>query len=423
MKLFCRQPYLPVVVASLALNACIQPSWAGYKSALSTSGVGSVQASLTYGTTNQAISPNNFTRPSAGVTPVGTWTSRTNPPLGTPLVCTSTVSTVFITGGYKAVARSYVTTGVTADNPELRKKLADEQFVLVPGLCGASYDIASGDEVIGGKRYLVVLGTATAGTAAWFRGYIFEGTPASREDLIANGTKLYEALVKGPFDFGDPNSPDRCDAMKVPIEYTGTNLYLVSDGIAESATDLQFVNVPASVALGCSDPLVYPSLQNTGGCGVVNISFYPPASALPPGGAMVTAIATDSANNMAMAQFPVYRPMIQFTGFYAPIGGTGGNCTTPIGHVNAGTKIPIKFDTTFCGTPYHSSVTPTVTITKLSLLNCSTITVPVNHQNFQWVANQWCYNWTTGRGDKGRYRIEVVLGDGSPNPYVIFDLW
>ena len=235
-----------LAAGGLIVACCAQPALAGYKATLSTSGVGKVEASLAYITsTNKAITPENYTRPSAGVTGLGTWTAKVPQPAGTPLVCTSTVSTVYLTGGYKALARSWVATGVTADNPELKKKLKDEKFSLAPAFCGAGYDIASGDEVIDGKRYLVVLGKATAGTAAWFRGYVFEGTPTSSDDIIQNGTKLYEALVKGPFDFGDPESPDRCKAMKVPIEYDGPNLYLVSDGIAESATDLHFVDTPA----------------------------------------------------------------------------------------------------------------------------------------------------------------------------------
>jgi hypothetical protein len=410
--------------ASLVFVLGTSSGLAGYKSALSTSGVGSVQASLGYlpSTTNQAVTPNNYTRPSAGVTTVGTWTAQANPPAGSPLVCTSTVSTVYLTGGYKAVARSYVTTGVTADNPELGQKLKDEHFQLIPSYCGASYNIASGDEIIDGQRYLVVLGNATGGTAAWFRGYIYDGTPSSREDIIANGNKIYEALVKGPFDFGDPESPDRCKAMKIPIDYAGPNLYLVSDGIAVSESALEFVNVPQSVTLGCSDPLVYPALLTSGGCGLVNVTYSPPANLLPPGVTLVTATAVDSANNIATVQFPVSRPFVTFTGFYSPISGTGGAYTAPLRVINAGNKIPIKFDTSFCGVTYQSPVPPNVTITKRNPNTGAIIGVPVDHQYFQWVSNQWHFNWNTLSTDKGYYRIEVVLGDGSPNPYAIVQL-
>ena len=409
---------------SLGLGLWANSAVAGYKSALSTSGVGSVQASLAYNlsTTNQAVTPNNYTQPSAGVTAVGTWTAKTNPPVGSPLVCTSTVTTVYLTGGYKAVARSYVTTGVTADNPELGAKLEAEHFQLVPSYCGASYNIASGDETIDGQRYLVVLGNATGGTAAWFRGYVYNGTPTSREDIIANGNKVYEALVKGPFDFGDPESPDRCKAMKIPIDYDGLNLYLVSDGIAVSESPLEFVNVPQSVTLGCSSPLVYPALQTSGGCGLVNVSYSPPANLLPPGITLVTATAVDSANNIATVQFSVARPFVTFNGFYSPISGIGGTYAAPLRCINAGNKIPIKFDTSFCGACYQSSAPPTVTITKRNPSTGAIIGVPVDHQYFQWVSNQWHFNWNTLTTDKGIYRIEVVLGDGSPNPYAIVQL-
>jgi hypothetical protein len=482
--------------AGLFLIFCAHSGMAGYKSSLLPNGVGSVSASLAFDTTNVAATPSNFNQPSAGVTTLGTWTAKTNQPLSCPTVCTSTVSTVFLTGGYKAVARSYVATGVTADDADLGQKLSDEKFALLPGFCGASYDIASGDEMINSNRYLVVLGNATAGTAAWFRGYVFDGTPSSRDDIVANGTKLYDVIVKGPFDFGDPNSTDRCFALKIPIDYPGTNVYLLSDGVAVSASNLQFVNVPQSVTIGCSGPLAYPSLQTTGGCGTVNITFDPPISLLPPGVTQVTATAVDSANNVATnqfsvtrppplqfvnvpqsvtigcsdplvypvlqttggcgattvtynppanqlppgvtlvtatakdsnnnmtaAQFSVIRPFITFTGFYPPINGTSsGDCSVPLRAITAGNKIPIKFDTTLCGVTYESAVPPNVTITKINPVSCAVIGVPVDHQYFQWVANQWHFNWNTSKSDRGRYRIEVVLGDGSPNPFAIVDL-
>lgn len=417
-----------LLAAGLIVAGCAQPALAGYKATLSTAGVGKVEASLSYITaTNKAITPENYTKPSAGVTGLGTnWTVKVPQPAGTPLVCTSTVSTVYLTGGWKALARSWVTTGVTADNPELKEKLKKEQFQLIPNYCGAGYDISSGDEIIDGKRYLVVRGNATAGTAAWFRGYVFEGTPTSSEDIIKNGTKLYEALVKGPFDFGEAESTNSCQAMKVPIEYAGTNLYLVSDGIAESETDLGFINCPESFAIGCSDPLAYPALQTSGGCGTASVTYDPPVNALPPGGSVVTATATDLSGNVATCQFTVVRPFLQFNGFYSPINGSGGACAAPIRFINAGNKVPIKFDTSFCGLAFKSALPPTVTIRRLTLANpsdpCEVVPTSIDHLYFQWVANQWHFNWNTLVTDKGRYRIEVDLGDGSINPYAIVEL-
>ena len=439
-----------LAAAGLMVACGAQPALAGFKSLLSPTGVGKVEASLAYTptatavepttafavepTTATAVAPNtaiavtpeNYTKPSAGVTGLGTWTAKVPQPAGSPLVCTSTVKTVYLTGGWKALARSWVTTGVTADNPELKQKLEDEQFSLTPSLCGASYDIASGDEEINGKRYLVVLGKATAGTAAWFRGYVFDsetaGIPATKENVMAHGTKLYEALVKGPFDFGDVASPDRCQAMKVPIEYDGPNLYMVADGIAESATDLEFYNPPTSVTIGCSDPQEYPVLQTTGGCGPVWITYDPPFNLLSPGTSTVTATATDSLENYTTVLFQVVRPYLEFTGFYAPINGSGGDCSAPIRTINAGNKVPIKFDAKFCGTSYRSILPPTVTISKIDPLSCAVIAVPIDHQYFQWVANQWHFNWNTLVTDRGRYRIEVELGDGGHNPYAIVEL-
>jgi hypothetical protein len=214
--------------------------------------------------------------------------------------------------------------------------------------------------------------------------------------------------------------------MKVPIEYDGPNLYLVSDGIAESATDLQFVTPPTSVTIGCSDPQGYPVLPTIGGCGTASVTYDPPFSMLPPGISTVTATATDLSGNYTNTQFQVVRPFLTFTGFYSPINGKGGDCTAPIRYINAGNKIPIKFDTTFCGTVYKSSLPPTVTIRRLTFANpsdpCEALSTSIDHLYFQWVANQWHFNWNTLATDKGRYRIEVELGDGSTNPYAIVEL-
>jgi len=411
--------------AALAAVCYLQPAVAGYKSALSPAGIGKVEASLAYTTTNKAVTPEGFTRPSAGVTQLGTWTAKVPQPPGTPLVCTSTVSTVFMTGGYKAVARSWVTTGVTADNPELKKKLADEKFELIPGVCGAGYEIASGEEIIDGKRHLVVLGKATAGVAVWFRGFVYDGTPGApltTDAIIQNGIKVYDLVLKGPFDFGDIESSDRCKAMKVPIEYDGPNLYFVSDALAESITDLQFVNPPDSVTFDCSDRQLYPVLKVRGGCGPVKVTFSPSLERLPLGESVVTATATDQAGNTATHQFTVKRPYLEFCGFYPPIDGTGGTCAEPLKRIKAGSRVPIKFDTTICGVPYPMAAPPTVTITKLDPATCEVISIPVDHKYFQWVANRWHFNWRTLDTDKGLYRIEADLGDGGENPYAIVEL-
>ena len=313
---------LPVV--GLFVICWARVSLAGHTSTLGSNGNGQVGADLIVSTTtSNALTSINAVTPSAGVTGLGTWTVKAFPPEGTPNCCTSTIASVLLTGGYKAVANSWTVQGISAGpSLELSNKLATEGFTLTPNLCGSGYTIASGDETINGQRYLVVLGNATGGTVDWFRGYIYNGTPTSRDDIINGGTKLYEAVVLGPFDFGDPNSPDRCNALKIPINYTGPNLYMLSDGAAVSTTDLAMVSCPNPVNLAACNPS-YPtnSFTTSGGCPPVTVTFdTDPNSILPGTSATVNATATDTAGNTATCQFTATRTGLQIvcpTGIYA----------------------------------------------------------------------------------------------------------
>jgi hypothetical protein len=419
-----------LAAAALVVLCSAQVSLAGYTSVLSNN-VGQVSATLGYSTpgyTNKAITAYPVTNPSAGVTTAGTWTVRTNQPSGVSTVCTSTVQVLNIFG-YKAVAKSYVTSGVTADpSPELGDRLLQDGFVLIPNPCGSDYVIASGDETINGQRYLVVLGNATGGTAAWFRGYFFDGTPIDRDDIIQHGVKLYDVVITGPFDFGDINSTDRCNALKIPINYTGPKLYLVSDGGSVSTTDLQ-INCPSSPTnIPCGSSVTYPSLTTSGGCGAASITYNPPVSALAPGTNNVTATATDAAGNVATCQFQAVRPFLTLgsSGFASPISGIGGSCTNPVAKVKgggSGGSVQIKFSTYLCNTLYNPTTPPTVTITKLDT-NCQPSVVEISGQQLSLTSNTWHWQWNTLQTDIGYFKISVNLGDGNPNPnYAIVQLY
>ena len=408
-----------LAAAALLVICSAQVSLAGYTSVLSNN-VGQVSATLGYSPTytNKAITAYPIVNPSAGVTTVGTWTVRTNQPTSVSTGCTSTVQVLNLFG-YKAVAKSYTTTGVSADaTTEFSQKLVNDGYILVPNPCGSGYAIASGDETIGGQRYCVVLGNATEGTAAWFRGYIFLGQPIDRNDLIQNGFKLYDVVIKGPFNFGDMTSPDRCNALKIPIDYTGPNLYMVSDGVTVSTTDLTFVNCPTSPWNMPCGSAAFPPLTTSGGCGAANITFNPPASALPLGNSIVTATATDAAGNFATCNFSVTRPYLTLgsSGFASPIGGIGGTCTVPLRQVKgAGNNLPIKFSTYLCNTIYNSTTPPTVTITKLDS-SCNPTLVEINQQQLALTSNNWHWQWQTLPTDVGYFQISVNLGDGNPSP-------
>jgi hypothetical protein len=307
-----------LAVAALVVICSAQVSLAGYSYTLVTNW-GTVWASLgstnSGSYTNRASTPNMST-PSAAVTPAGTYSVKTNLP---PVVSTGNTSTVQVLNvfGWKAVAHSWTTTGASADpSQDLTDKLTQDGFSLTPSGCGAGYGVSSGEEIINGQRYVVVLGNATGGTATWFRGYVYDGPVNSRDDIIAGGAKLYDIVLTGPFDFGDINSSDRCNAIKIAIAYTGPNLYLISDGTAISTTDLQ-INCPSpTITLAPCNPS-YPTntFATAGGCPPAVVTFDTDPNSIAPGAsATVTATATDSAGNVATCQFTATRTGLQFTG-------------------------------------------------------------------------------------------------------------
>ena len=165
---------------------------------------------------------------------------------------------------------------------------------------------------------------------------------------------------------------------------------------------------PTNVVFACGDPLVYPTPQINGGCDAFLFSYNPPASALVPGvPTVVTATVTDTINNLSrVSQFTATRQALTFSGFFSPIGGTGGSCTTPFVTVNRGSNIPVKFEDFCQGVPFGAG-TPT-----LSILQCPSGTV-VNGGNFQMVQNVWHFNWDTTGLSRGAYQLIVTLQDGT----------
>jgi spore coat protein U-like protein len=225
-------------------------------------------------------------------------------------------------------------------------------------------------------------------------------------------------VVEGPFNFGDITSSDRCNALKIPIAYTGPNLYLVSDGATVSTTDLAIVNCPGNLTV-CGTPAYPANITATGGCGAANITFNPPASALPFGTSTVTATATDVAGNFATpCQFTVTRPYLTLgsSGFASPIGGTGGSCTVPLRQVKgAGNNLPIKFSIYSCNSIYNPTTPPTVTIAKLDPSTCQPTVIEISQQQLALTSSQWHWQWQTLPTDVGYFQISVNLGDGNPN--------
>jgi len=119
----------------------------------------------------------------------------------------------------------------------------------------------------------------------------------------------------------------------------------------------------------------------------------------------------DGNGNVTIASQRVIITGLTFQGFYSPINGVGGSCTSPVVTVNQGSVVPIKFDL-FCGSTLITGGTPPfVTIQKY--VGCQPsggiISGPAVYQN------NWHFNWDTSVGivDKGIYKIIVLMPNQS----------
>jgi hypothetical protein len=171
-----------------------------------------------------------------------------------------------------------------------------------------------------------------------------------------------------------------------------------------------------TVSFGCTDPVVYPSVQVDGGCGDITVKYNPATNALPNGQTTVMVTATDQSGSSAQSSFVAIRNGLSFDGFYSPIGGIGGSCSVPFATNKLGSVIPVKFDTSCSGQNFLGGQ-PTITITKCTKPAPPPVTGP-----FHIVSNQWHFDWDTsnlGNQGKGVYHLVATLQDGStPEVYV-----
>jgi hypothetical protein len=295
--------------------------------------------------------------------------------------------------------QAFVSGGATADNPEL-----DERISVTPADCA---EVVMESEALFHNDYsgqITVNAYATHGAAIWLRGFEFlpGGDPGSLETLKEYGRLRFDLLLVGPFDL----KSEDCTALTIPFttETGHENLYFVVDTVAKS--NPFEVTCPGDVVYACGEPVVYPSIQVSGGCGEVTVAFDPPPESLGAGATAVTAIVTDESGNEVLCNFTAVRETLAFQGFDAPIGGTGGSCTSPLRSIRRGSDIPIKFSTTCDGSIAVAGI-PTFQIVK-----CSSGQV-VNGGSFKLVSHVWHANWDTAGLAKGVYEVVVTLQDGS----------
>jgi hypothetical protein len=121
----------------------------------------------------------------------------------------------------------------------------------------------------------------------------------------------------------------------------------------------------------------------------------------------------DGNGNTSTATQKVVITGLTFHGFYAPISGTGGTCSSPLRTANLGNNLPVKFDTSCGGSPYDLGK-PTLSIERSTQPTqpCGTL-VSVGGGNFTLVGNEWHFNWDTTGQAKGNYKLTATLQDGS----------
>jgi hypothetical protein len=121
----------------------------------------------------------------------------------------------------------------------------------------------------------------------------------------------------------------------------------------------------------------------------------------------------DGNGNTSTATQKVVVVGLTFHGFYPPINGTGGNCSSPLRTATTGNNLPIKFDVTCDGMTVLSG-TPTMSIERSIQPSqpCGSLTT-IGGGNFALVGSVWHFNWDTSSLTKGVYKLTATLQDGT----------
>lgn len=438
--------FLPLIILSVWVLFGVSQAGAGNKSLVAANGYGKLESSLSC--TNSGVSalkeaknPSptgvtstaNVNQPAAGVfvtkpaayTPSPTGSSIvTTPPANAPTTVYCTMTTKYLTGGYKAVAAASVAAGVVADNdvlqallpnlprPECSDYFIDSELLPPTGTAPGIYEFN-------------VKGHGSLGAAVRFQ--VFEYIPGSLGacapqtpgpgetagpciDQVRAGRLIAEMLLVGPFDFDKYSC-----GLTIPFTYTGNpdNLYVLTDALAQSQSPELIC--PGTVALGCD--LQYPALSAVGLCGDASdysVGYFPAAEDLT-AGVLSTVTATlyyEDGTPVDTCTFTATRPTLGFGGFRPPLAGPS-TCAAPIKITSVGRTLPIKFDVPTCnGTPYLTG-TPTVHI-ELVDNSCNSSAVIVDQGVFQIVGTEWHYQWDTSTLSKsGKYKIVVTFQDNT----------
>jgi hypothetical protein len=135
-------------------------------------------------------------------------------------------------------------------------------------------------------------------------------------------------------------------------------------------------------------------------------NVFPPTTV---GTNVITWTFNDGNGNVATADQTVIVTGLTFAGFYSPINGTGGSCSTPLVTKAPSSTLPIKFDIKCGNTFITGGKPPEVHIQLYSDCNEGPEIISANAV----YQNNWHYNWNVANRIGGTYKITIVMPDGS----------
>jgi HYR domain len=230
-----------------------------------------------------------------------------------------------------------------------------------------------------------------------------------------------------------PAATDNCGGMVTattadPLTYTNQGTFTVhwnfDDGHGNTNTANQTViidDVTAPVAPtipdaigGCGTPVTVTAPTAIDAvAGPIIGTTSSPLTYTAPGTNIIVWTFNDGHGNTSTATQRVIVNGPVFHGFYAPISGTGGTCSSPLRTATLGNNLPVKFDTTCGGLPFDFG-RPTLSIERSAqpAQPCGTLT-SIGGGDFTLVGNEWHFNWDTTGQVKATYKLTATLQDGT----------